>query len=75
MFLHMFDMCNRDRRETLSLSLFLLFDEIESFEINNISILFEYIFSSSSFTLLLRIEILSNEIQLSRARKNFREEL
>lgn len=75
MFLHMFDMCNRDRRETLSLSLFLLFDEIESFEINNISILFEYIFSSSSFTLLLRIEILSSEIQLSRARKNFREEL
>lgn len=73
MFLHMFDMCNRDRRETLSLSLFLLFDEIESFEINNISILFEYIFSSSS--LLLRIEILSSEIQLSRARKNFREEL
>lgn len=71
MFLHMFDMCNRDRRETLSLSLFLLFDEIESFEINNISILFEYIFSSSS--LLLRIEILSSEIQLSRARKNFRE--
>lgn len=73
MFLHMFDMCNRDRRETLSLSLFLLFDEIESFEINNISILFEYKFSSSS--LLLRIEILSSEIQLSRARKNFREEL
>lgn len=73
MFLHVFDMCNRDRRETLSLSLFLLFDEIESFEINNISILFEYIFSSSS--LLLRIEILSSEIQLSRARKNFREEL
>lgn len=74
MFLHMFDMCNRDRRETLSLSLFLLFDEIESFEINNISILFEYIFSTSS-SLLLRIEILSSEIQLSRARKNFREEL